>query len=240
MARVAVVMPVWRQKPAYLNSAIRSVLSQRYRNYRFCIVIDGADATVRRNVFGWKARYPRIVVIDRATRRGIARSLNEGFGVLRNCSYRTWVSSDNVYSPGWLGRLVRALDAAPKRIGLVYSSFRTINRSGHVVVRRRAGMDRPKRYLLKRDFIGMSFLYRASSARRVGGYRPGFEQAEDYDYWLRLTEVCDIQYVPAVLVSYRVGGRYAYTTTTPQRYIIGLSRRAAAAARVRRRLKRPQ
>jgi hypothetical protein len=36
-----------------------------------------------------------------------------------------------------------------------------------------------------------------------GGYRPAFEAAEDYDLWLRLSEIGDVAVVPEFLIQYR-------------------------------------
>ena len=47
-------------------------------------------------------------------------------------------------------------------------------------------------------------MFRADAYGRVGGYRAAFRYAQDWDLWLRLTEVGQVGYVPDVLYAYRV------------------------------------
>ena len=42
MIDVGVVMPVYKQKPAFLEAALQSVLKQTYAKFKLVIVIDGA------------------------------------------------------------------------------------------------------------------------------------------------------------------------------------------------------
>jgi hypothetical protein len=55
----------------------------------------------------------------------------------------------------------------------------------------------------KNPFIHSSVMFRTAVARELGGYRPAFEAAEDYDLWLRLSEIGDVAVVPEFLIQYR-------------------------------------
>jgi hypothetical protein len=46
-------------------------------------------------------------------------------------------------------------------------------------------------------------MYRAETVRQLGGYRPAFEGAEDYDLWLRIAEIGKVENLPEPLVTYR-------------------------------------
>lgn len=50
-------------------------------------------------------------------------------------------------------------------------------------------------------------MYKKSIALRAGEYR--MTPVEDYDYWLRLTEHCEIKYVPIELMDYRLRSTYS-------------------------------
>ena len=47
-------------------------------------------------------------------------------------------------------------------------------------------------------------MMRKAIAQRVGLYRPAFQGAEDYDLWLRMSEVSKIANLPERLLQYRV------------------------------------
>jgi hypothetical protein len=49
-----------------------------------------------------------------------------------------------------------------------------------------------------------SVMFRKSAYDRVGGYRREFYFAQDSDLWLRLAEIGEIAYEPALLYAYRV------------------------------------
>jgi glycosyltransferase involved in cell wall biosynthesis len=211
MPDVGIVMPVYKQIPIYLQRAIRSIRRQTYKNFHLIIVIDGTTPEVKRTVRKAMGKDRRIKVITRRHNQGIATALNIGFRSLFNrtdINYVTWVSSDNIYYPNFLSVLRQNLIQSPPNIGLVYSCFRHVNSRGKAIFgqayRREtcAWQNQPKNNILEVCFIGASFMYKKHFAMKTGNYR--LEPIEDYDYWLRITELCDIKYIPRTLMDYRV------------------------------------
>lgn len=211
MPDVGVVMPVYKQKPVYLRAALESMLQQRYPHFRLVIVVDGAPFDVLPVIRDTVQADPRVQIVILPENQGVARALNRGFGELLTnpeIQYLTWVSSDNIYYPDLLLTLRSILQSSPPQVGVVYSCFQEIDdlgrplRDDHFLNARRLYQQRPKEELLDCYFIGVSFMYKAVYARQIGGY--GHEPVEDYDYFLRLTEHCDVRYVPDVLMAYRV------------------------------------
>ncbi|AIQ52806.1 glycosyltransferase family 2 protein [Paenibacillus sp. FSL R7-0331] len=210
MADVGVVMPVYIQKTDFLRQALDSVLKQTFSGFRLVIVIDGAPE-MEALVSCFSAGDPRVLIISYPDNAGVAHALNTGFDVLLGdpeIRYLTWVSSDNVYDPAFLEVLRTALVKGPSELGLVYSSFRSIDNDGiqlddeHKLAALRQYQGQPKAKLLDSSIIGVSFMYKAEAARKAGGYR--MQPVEDYDYWLRLEEFCDIRFLPVELMDYRV------------------------------------
>ena len=219
MVDVGIVMPVYRQKPEYLKAAIESILYQTHKQYVFIIVIDG-DLTMIDQVNEIVNGDTRVEMIVNEKNLGVAKALNLGFEVLfnhENIKYVTWVSSDNIYEPEFIEVLRRAFLKGNGKIGLVYSSFRSIDREGRPLLGEnelalwRQTQSQPKEALLDTCFIGISFLYKTHVAKQIDGYR--LEPVEDYDYWLRLTELCDIRYIPVELADYRVNSEYSISAT---------------------------
>ncbi|MCL6457500.1 MAG: glycosyltransferase [Gorillibacterium sp.] len=215
MADVGVVMPVYTQKPEFLRQALESILSQTLTDYRLVIVIDG-DPAMEPLVKLSITDDHRVTLISNARNRGVAYTLNAGFEILFNdpdISYLTWVSSDNVYEPDFLEVLRATLVKGPQELGIAYSSFQSIDNEGKPLMDedqlaiQRQYQSQPKEKLLDSSIIGVSFMYKLQVAKQVGGY--GMEPVEDYDYWLRLSEHCEICYIPMELVNYRVNSTYS-------------------------------
>ncbi|UQZ36849.1 glycosyltransferase family 2 protein [Paenibacillus sp. PK3_47] len=215
MADVGVVMPVYIQNPEFLRQALESVLKQTITGFRLVIVIDGAPQ-MEPLVTGITGRDPRITVISYPVNQGVAHALNTGFKLLfedPDIRYLTWVSTDNIYESYFLEILRAALVKGPPELGLVYSSFQSIDNEGnllndeHQLAALRQYQGRNKEMLLESSIIGVSFMYKADPAKIVGDYR--LQPVEDYDYWLRLEEHCDIRYIPVELMKYRVNSSFS-------------------------------
>jgi len=210
MRDVGIVMPVYKQDPVYLELALRSVLQQSYRNYYFVIVSDGAPSETVDVIKKVTKGDGRIHLILKEKNEGVAKTLNIGFDYLmkiEEVKYLTWVSSDNIYYPSFVEKLRNALEKAPVEVGLSYSSFRHIDHNGNYL--KEPALEafykyqkQPKENLLDVCFIGVSFMYKKQVAAKIDGYR--LEPVEDYDYWLRLTEKCEIVYVEESLMEYRM------------------------------------
>ncbi|NBC67467.1 glycosyltransferase family 2 protein [Paenibacillus sacheonensis] len=219
MIDLGVVMPVYVQKPSFLEAALHSVLNQSYRDFKLIVVIDGApemEPLVRKCLKG----DVRAEVILHAANQGVAAALNTGFRQLLSDSsihYLTWVSSDNIYYPRFLETLRNALVRGPAKLGLVYSSFQSIDDDGEqlndeqTLAALRQYQSQPKEKLLDSSIIGVSFMYKSHYAKLIDGYE--LPPVEDYDYWLRITEHCDIGYLPIELMDYRVDSALSVSST---------------------------
>jgi len=209
MRDIGIVMPVYKQDPVYLDLALRSVLQQSYHNYYFVIVSDGAPSETVDIIKNVTKGDGRVHLILKEKNEGVAKTLNIGFDYLmkiEEVKYLTWVSSDNIYYPSFVEKLRSALEKAPDEVGLAYSSFRHIDHKGNFLKEPALEefykyQNQPKENLLDVCFIGVSFMYKKQVAAKIDGYK--LEPVEDYDYWLRLTEKCEIVYVEEALMEYR-------------------------------------
>ncbi|MDA7026710.1 glycosyltransferase [Bacillus sp. CLL-7-23] len=211
MKDVGIVMPVYKQTPEYLEIALRSILKQSYQNFHFVIVSDGAPPETIDIIQYVTKEDDRVHLILKEKNEGVAKTLNIGFDYLMDIEevkYFTWVSSDNFYYPDFTEKLRNALETAPENVGLAFSSFRHINANGDYLHLQQPSIEefykyqnQPKENLLDVCFIGVSFMYKKRFAAMIDGYH--LEPVEDYEYWLRLTEVCDIVFIEEILMNYR-------------------------------------
>lgn len=208
-------MPVYKQRRDFLTAAVQSVLAQTYRDFRFVLVIDGApemEPLVRELIAG----DARARIIAYPDNRGVASALNAGFEPLLadpSIQYLTWVSTDNVYDPDYVGVLRSALVQGQPELGIAFSSFRSIDdegrqlRSEAELAALRVYQAQPEDRLLDYSMVGVSFMYKAEYARQIAGY--GMQPVEDYDYWLRLSERCRMKHLPVELMDYRVDSAHS-------------------------------
>ncbi|NRG46106.1 glycosyltransferase family 2 protein [Bacillus sp. CRN 9] len=219
MNDIGIVMPVYNQVPEFLRDAIQSILHQSYIHFHFVIVIDGASNDTITIVEDETKDDARTKIIYKKKNEGVAKALNTGFEYLMELSdikYFTWVSSDNIYYQEFLEKLRDSLHNGPPELGLVYSSFRHVDENGHLMKDHpdfeafHQFQEQPKEYLIDACFIGVSFMYKKIYAQKIEGYV--MEPVEDYEYWLRLTEECEIKYVKNILMDYRVDSPKSIST----------------------------
>ncbi|EGL13987.1 MULTISPECIES: glycosyltransferase family A protein [unclassified Paenibacillus] len=216
MSDVGIVMPVYLQRPSYLQEAIETILNQTYADFRFIIVIDGVSEQMGPQIRQLTAHDTRVEIVENERNLGVSASLNRGFRRLfedPDIRYVTWVSSDNRTHPYFIELLRHELAHAPKEVGLVYSCFREIDADG-LPLRDEAFQEefrryqnKPKEELLDVCIVGVSFMYKSCYARKIGGYH--MEPVEDYEYWLRLSHLCELRYIPVELVEYRVDSDFS-------------------------------
>ena len=200
--RVSVLLPAYNNE-AYLGPAIESVLCQSYADFELLVVDDGSTDGSREII----ARYARDDTRIRPTmcaHRGFVATLNEGLSQARG-EYVARMDHDDIALPERLARQVEWLRADPACV-VVGTSFIAIDDRG-----------RPRRthHCLINDTTirrGLALdpciphptaMLRRSALIAVGGYRPGYVAAEDYDLWRRVAHLGRLHNLEEPLLLYR-------------------------------------
>jgi glycosyltransferase involved in cell wall biosynthesis len=202
---VSVVTAVHR--PEYVQASLASVLSQSMHDLELVVVDDGSGEATAKLLADLVTADPRVRVLRQATTRGLTEALIVGCAAARG-RFIARHDSDDLSLPLRLERQVGLLDANPSLV-MAGCGTRAIGPRGETLfeTRREANPVEATRGLRER-LVGPgahgSVLFRADAHRQVGGYRAAFRYAQDWDLWLRLTEVGELGYVPEVLYAYRV------------------------------------
>ncbi|MDG0032914.1 glycosyltransferase [Priestia sp. Y58] len=210
---VGIVMPVYRQESSLFRKAIESIINQKYSYFHLVIVIDGVTPNVISIAKEYASKDSRITMIPKKDNSGTNVALNIGFNFLQkntNVQYLTWVSSDNIYYPDFVGVLKERLENSPPHVGLAYSGFHLIDDNGkhnNATDSWNARLNQPKENLINEYFIGYAFMYKKVFSQKIEGYK--YMPVEDYDYFLRLTEHCDITFIPQKLMAFRLSSPYS-------------------------------
>jgi GT2 family glycosyltransferase len=108
---VSVVMPVRNGMPWLEHQLGALVAQQAAEEWEIVVADNGSDDGSQSCVQQWRARYPRMRVVDAPERRGAAAARNAGVKAARG-SLLAFCDADDVVRPGWLASLTTALAEA--------------------------------------------------------------------------------------------------------------------------------
>jgi len=230
---LSVVMPVYDPPPQCLDRAIASVAAQVYPHWELCIANDAStDPAVGETLRRWVEREPRIRVVHRETNGHISRATNSAAEMARG-EFLAFMDHDDEITPDALGEVALYLAEHPET-DIAYSDDDKVDTRG----RRYAPQFKPDwspELLLSYMYWSHLLVVRRRLFVEAGGFRVGFEGAQDYDFALRVTEVSDrVGHIPRVLYHWRAlpGSTAASASAKPEGF--GAGRRAVQEALERR------
>ena len=182
MPKVSIIMPVYNGEK-YLEEAIRSILDQTLQDWELWLVNDCSTDSSLKIMEKYAKGNDKIQIITNPENYQLPRSLNIGFRYARG-SYLTWTSDDNLYQPDAMETMVRELDEHPD-YGLVCCDMDYLFEDGSIMKHRFPEASQ----LYLENVVGACFLYRREILETVGEYDPDTFLVEDYDYWLRISQM---------------------------------------------------
>jgi hypothetical protein len=230
MPRVSVVMPVHNGGP-HLEHAVESILGQTFADFEFVIIDDGSTDSTAEVLRRHQAADRRVRVLHQE-KAGLVASLNCGCGQAR-APYIARMDADDIAFPDRLARQVEFLDRHPT-VALVGSAVVRIDATGRELTRNVCPTSHAEIVEALREytcFTHPTVVLRATALAAVGGYRPAYRAAEDYDLWLRLSERFELANLPDPLLYYRVSPGQISVLQLDQQIISVVGARAAARQR---------
>ena len=194
-------MPVYNAG-AYLAPAVDSVLAQTFADFELIIINDGSTDN------GWEMieDYARADARIRAftqSNKGLVPSLNRGLAKARG-RYLARMDSDDICPAHRFAVQVSALEARPD-LGVLGGALTLIDESGQVTGRQIYPRGNLKQRLLYGSLLcHPAVMGRTELFRRAGGYRAYYRHCEDYDLWLRLSTMTELDNLPDNLLFYRM------------------------------------
>lgn len=199
---IAVIIRVHGEAP-YLFDAVNSVLEQDCSiPFSLWLVLDRVAPSTQKEIHN---RMPPGVQLFLPQSSGYSSPLNELLTVI-SPEYVAILDSDDEMVPGRLEKQHQFLSANPKS-AVVGSSIKLIDEDGEICGER--VFQTNSAVIWDRRFSSLpvahpSVMYVRSKVIEVGGYRKFYDTAEDYDLWLRILEVYEINNLPQYLTRYRV------------------------------------
>jgi O-antigen biosynthesis protein len=200
--RISILMPVYNTHEKWLREALNSVLVQLYPNWELCIADDASTLRhVRATLEEYRARESRIKIVYRSSNGNIAEATNSALA-LASGEYISLMDHDDAISDDALYELVNKLNE-DSSLDMIYSDEDKIDhRSRRFDPAFKPGWSPD--YLESCMYTAHLAIYRKSLAERIGGFKAGYDGAQDYDFVLRFTEQASrIAHVPLVLYHWR-------------------------------------
>ncbi|MGA1798384.1 glycosyltransferase [Sphingomonas sp. 4RDLI-65] len=200
--RLSVVLSVYNDAP-FVERAVASVLGQSYADFEFIIVNDGStDGST--DILRRLADADRRIILVEQENRGLVASLNRGFAMARGALVAR-MDGDDESLPDRFATQLAFFDTHPD-YGVVGCQQMNVDVQGRPIrlidvyprdaeaflaaMESSAVMSHPGAMISKAAF------------EKVGGYRALYRHCEDYDLWLRLSEVTKLCSVDEVLLRY--------------------------------------
>ena len=205
MPKVSVVIPTYNYGQ-YIVGAVESVLNQTFRDMEVIVVDDGSADNTRELMaeFGDKIRYIY------QPNRGLPAARNTGIRAGRG-EYVAILDSDDLWLPQKLSVQVPLLDSRPE-VGLVYTDAFVFDGETQVTIgtHRDACPHPAGRIVAQLLFMCVMLtptpLIRRSVLDKVGLFAEdkAIKGCEDWDLWIRIAKVYDIDYIDQPLAKYRL------------------------------------
>ena len=202
---ISVLMPTYNPKPEWLIEAIESVRSQVYTRWELCIADDASpDATVRPILERYAKLDPRIKIVIRPQNGHISDASNSALELVTG-EWTALLDHDDLLPEHALFWVAHAINAQPDA-RLIYSDEDKTDETGRRFDPYFKSDWNPDLFYSHNMFSHLG-VYHTALFRQVGGFRQGFEGAQDYDLALRCIEQIkpsQICHIPRVLYQWRV------------------------------------
>ncbi len=198
---ISVIMPVFNTPAAWLNEAVESVLAQAYEKWELIVIDDAStEPATLAALASLSERDPRIRLLRLEENGGISVASNRGLAVATG----EWIGlldHDDLIEPDALYQTAKLLQSHPEA-DFIYSDEDKLTEDGCA-----APIFKPDwspDFFWTCNYLSHFTTIRRSLIDAVGGFRPEFDYAQDYDLYLRVIARTErIFHVPRVLYHWR-------------------------------------
>lgn len=201
--KFSVIIPVYNVSRKYLTECLESILNQTYQNFEICLADDcSTNSETIQTLKEFEKKDSRIHVFYRETNGHISEASNSALSIATG-DYIVMMDNDDVIVPQAFNEFVRVLNEDPE-IDFIYSDEDKIDTEGN----RSDPQFKPELAIDK--LYGGNYICHLNAVRKtimdeIGGFRKGYEGAQDFDLFLRITEVTKkFRHVPKILYHWRM------------------------------------
>ena|GEM_PF-1055711 len=207
---VDVIVPV-HNGARHISECLASVLSQTLRPRRVVVVDDGSIDETATVVGSLQKDHPSLILHRMKRNAGVSAARNAGI-MLSDAPFVAFVDADDIWVPDKLALQHQVFKSSQRPIGLVHSSFFLIDETGNLLPHERGLPPLLRgnvfwRLLRERNILSgsaSSVLVRRDILDRAGIFDDQLSYGEDWDLWLRLAAISEVDHTPEALVGIRV------------------------------------
>jgi GT2 family glycosyltransferase len=195
---VDIIMPT-HNPGQFIVEALQSCMAQSHKDIRITVVDDCSTT----DLSYLKKKFPKVNWLKTPTNLGPAGARNYGISQT-NGKLISFLDDDDVMDMHKITLAVREFDKNPN-IGMTCGNYRIlVNGKLRAPFYKRAPVVNWKNLLIVNYVASGSVTVRRDILEEVGGFDERFWIAEDYNTWLRISEVSKICYLHRVLYYYRI------------------------------------
>jgi O-antigen biosynthesis protein len=197
--KVSIITPTWNTKPQWFFDLAVSILKQQFLEWEWCIVDDCSSRTEFHVLLAELANVPNVRIAKLKQSKGISGATNAGLEMSTG-EFVCFVDHDDVLTAEALELCIGGLD---RGFDAVYTDSDKIDEQG----RRSEPFHKPDwspEYFCGVMYVGHLLCVRRSFALSTGGFDSHFDGIQDYEFFLRFSELTDkIQHVPQIAYHWR-------------------------------------
>ena len=204
---ISVILPVYNAE-AYVREAVESILAQTFTDFELIAINDGSTDDSGAILRKLAARDTHIVLVERSN-DGLVSALNKGLEIAR-ADLIARMDADDVAMPERFALQHARMSQEPELV-VLGSFIRVMDKTGDIIHLSEYPLT-PKATArcLERGgcpVANPAVMMRRDAVLKAGGYRKAFSHAEDYDLWLRMSDLgYTIANLPQPLLNYRWHG----------------------------------
>ena len=198
---VSVVIPTYNREHT-IARAIHSVLNQTYKNFEILIVDDKSTDNTTKAIQDFKDN--RIKYLRHALNMGGGAARNSGIRIAKG-EYIAFLDSDDEWLPEKIEKQLNLFSKSDDTLGVVYTGFYVVNEYGEKnnqwIPKERGNLFFK---LLEGNFVGTSstILAKTCYLKKIEGFDETLPSCQDWDLYLRLSEICMFDFIEEPLVKY--------------------------------------
>lgn len=203
--KVSVIIPCYNAS-ATIRETLKSIKEQTFKDYEVIIVNDGSTDDTDNILTSYAEQLNGLLKIITQTNQGQTVAKNVG---IRNSKgqFIAFLDSDDLWAPEKLEYQLAYMESRP-HVGLCYTEGILINEKGDKIGKvnclpsyRGNCFDK---LLIKNDIVASSVMIKREILDRVGLFDEDFKACENWDMWIRISKVSQIEYIDRPLTYYRV------------------------------------
>ena len=201
---ISIVMPTYNTPIPYLKKALDSVLDQSYPHWELCIADDAStNEDTLSLLHKYMKQYDTIHVTFRKTNGNISLASNTALDLAKG-EYVAFLDHDDMLAPNALLEVIKVINSR-RDTKFIYSDEDKIDERGRRYAPHFKSDWNPDMFL-SHNYISHLSIVKKTLLDQVGNFKAGYEGAQDYDLFLRITDQIrshEIVHIEKVLYHWR-------------------------------------